>query len=53
MSTIADVLQDEYPIGMQHDFVTFDLGENLPPLPENVRNSGNWRSNSLRKTTPV
>ncbi|XP_058797729.1 uncharacterized protein LOC131667962 [Phymastichus coffea] len=52
VSTIADVLQDEYPVGMQQDFVAFDLGENLPPLPENVRNSS-WRSNSLRKTTPV
>ena len=52
VSTIADVLQDEYTLGMQHEFVTFDLGENLPPLPETVRNSG-WKSNSFKKTTPV
>ncbi|XP_011497770.1 PREDICTED: voltage-dependent calcium channel gamma-3 subunit [Ceratosolen solmsi marchali] len=52
VSTIADVLHDEYALGMQHEFVTFDLSENLPPLPETVRNSG-WKSNSFKKTTPV
>ncbi|XP_014217892.1 voltage-dependent calcium channel gamma-4 subunit, partial [Copidosoma floridanum] len=51
VSTIADALQEEYAL-QQRELVTFDLGENLPPLPEAVRNSG-WKSNSLKRTTPV
>ncbi|XP_014236622.1 uncharacterized protein LOC106658942 isoform X1 [Trichogramma pretiosum] len=53
VSTIADVLQDDCRASTpQHECVSFDLGDNLPPLPETVRSSA-WKSNSFKRTTPV
>ncbi|XP_003400916.1 voltage-dependent calcium channel gamma-7 subunit isoform X1 [Bombus affinis] len=54
VSTTADVLQEEeeeYSPSVQHEFVTFDLDEPLPPPPP-VR-GGEWTFDTLRKTTPV
>ncbi|KOX71545.1 Voltage-dependent calcium channel gamma-7 subunit [Melipona quadrifasciata] len=53
VSTTADVLQEEeeeYSPSVQHEFVTFDLDEPLPPPPP-VR-AGEWTFDTLRKTTP-
>ncbi|XP_061940212.1 uncharacterized protein LOC108003152 isoform X2 [Apis cerana] len=54
VSTTADVLQEEeeeYSPSVQHEFVTFDLDEPLPPPPP-IR-GGEWTFDTLRKTTPV
>ena len=54
VSTTADVLQeeeDEYSPSVQHEFVTFDLDEPLPPPPP--ARAGEWTFDTLRKTTPV
>ncbi|PBC29344.1 stargazin related protein STG-1 [Apis cerana cerana] len=53
VSTTADVLQEEeeeYSPSVQHEFVTFDLDEPLPPPPP-IR-GGEWTFDTLRKTTP-
>ncbi|XP_015590869.1 voltage-dependent calcium channel gamma-7 subunit [Cephus cinctus] len=51
VSTTADVLQEEYSPSIQHEFVTFDLEEQLPPPPP--LRAGEWALDTLRRTTPV
>ncbi|XP_046411128.1 stargazin related protein STG-1 isoform X2 [Neodiprion pinetum] len=51
VSTTADVLQEEYSPSAQHEFVTFDLEEPLPPPPP-IRECG-WGLDTIRRTTPV
>ncbi|XP_012271484.1 voltage-dependent calcium channel gamma-5 subunit [Orussus abietinus] len=51
VSTTADVLQEEYSPSIQHEFVTFDLEEPVPPPPP--LRTGDWTMDALRRTTPV
>ncbi|XP_066584317.1 uncharacterized protein stg1 [Prorops nasuta] len=55
VSTTADVLQEEAedysPSGQQHEFVTFNLEEQLPPPP--LLRGSDWAFDTLRRTTPV